>query len=365
MSVDVAQKDITQMEIPDFIRTGFEARASDVFIKAGSPPSMRVAGKIRAIERLPALTPADTKRLCYNCLSHEQISRFEHHPELDLAFTVEPVARVRANIYMERQQVAGVFRIIPLNIYTLEQLGMPPILAEMCKSRQGLILITGPTGCGKSTTLAAMIDIINRVRRCHIVTIEDPIEFVHADQQAIVSQREVGIDTENFQVALRAVVRESPDVILIGEMRDPETMVVAMQASETGHLVFSTVHTPSAQETLDRIINMFPPHEKAFLSQRLANSLRAIVAQKLVPTVDGNNRVAAVEIMVCTPTIAKLIEDGHFGEIYHAIAEGGFWGMQTMNQCLLKYVKEGVITEEVALDYAGIATELRQMLRRA
>jgi len=272
---------------------------------------------------------------------------------------------VRANIYMERQHVAGVFRIIPIEMYTLDQLGMPPILTDLCKTRQGLILITGPTGSGKSTTLAAMLNIINMTRRCHIVTVEDPIEFVHPDKESIVSQREIGIDTESFQVALRAVVRESPDVILIGEMRDPETMTTALQAGETGHLVFSTVHTPSAAETLDRVINMFPPHEKAHLSQRMANSLRACVAQKLVPTVDGNARVAAVEIMVCTPTVSKLIEDGHFGEIYHAIGEGGFWGMQTMNQCLAKYVKEGVITEDTALNYAGVLSELRQMLRRS
>jgi twitching motility protein PilT len=357
--------DINSMEISDFIRLGFDQRASDIFIKPGSPPSMRVAGRIRKMDEYPSLTEADSRRLCYNILSHEQISRFEHHPELDVAFTVEPIARVRSNIYLERQQVAGVFRIIPIEKLSLEELGMPPVLAELCKTRQGMILVTGPTGCGKSTTLAAMVDVINKSRQCHIVTIEDPIEFVHQDYDSIVSQREVGIDTESFQVALRAVVRESPDVILIGEMRDPETMVVALQAGETGHLVFSTVHTPSAGETLDRIINMFPPHEKDFLAMRLATSLRAIIAQKLVPTVDGNSRVAAVEIMICTPTISKLIEDTHFGEIYHAISEGNFWGMQTMNQCLVKYVQEGVVTEEMALNYAGILTELRQMLRRA
>jgi twitching motility protein PilT len=268
MSVKTGTHNIDEMEVSDFVRIGFESRASDVFVKAGSPPAIRVAGKVRKLEDYADLTEADTQRLCYNCLSHEQISRFEHHPELDLAFTVEPVARVRANIYMERQKVAGVFRIIPLEMYKLEDLGMPSILRELCKTRQGLILVTGPTGCGKSTTLAAMLDVINHTRKSHIVTIEDPIEFVHEDQMSIVSQREVGIDTESFQVALRAVVRESPDIILIGEMRDPETMTVAMQASETGHLVFSTVHTPSAAETLDRIINMFPPHEKAFVSCR-------------------------------------------------------------------------------------------------
>jgi twitching motility protein PilT len=241
---------------------------------------------------------------------------------------------------------------------------MPPAVAELAKQRQGLVLVTGPTGCGKSTTLAAMIDLINETRRCHIVTIEDPIEFVHPDKKAIVSQREVGIDTDSFSDALKYVVRESPDVILIGEMRDIETMHVALQAAETGHLVFSTVHTPSAAETMDRIINMFPPHDKPQICMRLSNSLRGIISQKLVPLKDGSGRIAAVEVMISTPTIAKLIEEGRVGQIYSAIEEGQFWGMQTMNQCLYKYYKQGLITEEDALAYAGNLTELRQMLRR-
>jgi twitching motility protein PilT len=227
-----------------------------------------------------------------------------------------------------------------------------------------LILVTGPTGSGKTTSLAAMIDVINQQRKAHIVTIEDPLEFVHQDKLSYLSQREIGIDTEDFAPALRAVVREAPDVILIGEMRDTATMSVAMQAGETGHLVFSTVHTASAYETMDRIVNMFPPHEKNHLCQRLAGSLRAIVAQKLVPRADGNGRVVANEILICTPTVSKAIEDGHFGDLYHMMNEGGFWGMQTMNQALVRYVKAGVVAEQVAMNYAGIASELKQMLRR-
>jgi len=307
--------------------------------------------------------------LCFSHMSHEQVAKFEHRLAIDLAFTVEGVCRIRANVYMQRQTVAGVFRLIPLQHWKLEELWpeepeIARVLAGLTQYRQGLVLVTGPTGSGKSTTLAAMIDLINETRRGHIVTIEDPIEFVHQDKLCIVSQREVGIDTESFIDAMRSVVRESPDIILIGEMRDVETMHACMQAAETGHLVFSTVHTPSAYETMDRIVNMFPPDEKKHILQRLANTLRGIVAQKLVPRAGGQGRIAAVEIMINTPTVEKMIEDGHIGEIYHAIREGEHWGMRTMNQCLYRYVQKQLITPEEALNYAGIHSELRQMLRR-
>jgi twitching motility protein PilT len=297
-------------------------------------------------------------------MTEKQLRHFEDQHEMDLGFQVGDICRVRANIYKQRGTWAIVCRIIPLKIKGLEELGLPPVLSELTKQRLGLILVTGPTGSGKTTTLAALLDMINENRPCHIVTIEDPLEFTHRDKMAYVSQREVGIDTEDFQPALRAVVREAPDVILIGEMRDATTMHTAMQAGETGHLVFSTVHTSSAYETMDRIVNMFPPHEKQHLCQRLANSLRAIVAQKLVPRADGNGRVAAIEVLVCTPTVSKAIEDGAFSDLYHHMNEGSFWGMQTMNQSLVKYVKAGIITEQTAMNYAGVASELKQMLRR-
>jgi twitching motility protein PilT len=209
-----------------------------------------------------------------------------------------------------------------------------------------------------------LIDIINQKRPCHIVTVEDPLEVIHADKKAYVSQREVHLDTEDFQPALRAVLREAPDVILIGEMRDVATMGVALQAGETGHLVFSTVHTASAYETMDRVINMFPPHEKDHMCQRMANSIRAIICQKLVARSDGKGRVAALEILICTPTVSTAIEDGAFSDLYHHMNEGTFWGMQTMNQSLLRYVKAGLISEQVAMQNAGVASELKQMLRR-
>jgi twitching motility protein PilT len=255
-------------------------------------------------------------------------------------------------------------RIVPLKIKTLQELGLPEILESLTDHKTGLILVTGPTGSGKTTTLGALIDIINQKRPCHIVTVEDPLEVIHADKKAYVSQREVHLDTEDFQPALRAVLREAPDVILIGEMRDVATMGVALQAGETGHLVFSTVHTASAYETMDRVINMFPPHEKDHMCQRMANSLRAIICQKLVARSDGKGRVAALEILICTPTVSKAIEDGAFSDLYHHMNEGTFWGMQTMNQSLLRYVKAGLISEQVAMQNAGVASELKQMLRR-
>ncbi len=356
---------VNTVTVPELLEIGFHEKASDVCIKVGAPPTMR---QYSVFKPLPGewdiMTAENAKRLIYGILSEKQIQKFEETLEMDLAIEVPHVCRVRVNVYWQRGTPACVMRIIPLKILSIEELGLPPVLREFTKHRLGLVLVTGPTGSGKTTTLAAMLDLINDSRQCHIVTIEDPLEFVHPDKMAYVSQREVHIDTKEFQPALRAVVREAPDVILIGEMRDPETMNTALQAGETGHLVFSTVHTASAYETMDRVINMFPPHEKPFLCQRMAGSLRGIVAQKLIPRADGQGRVVAQEILVCTPTVSKAIEDGHFSDLYHMMNEGAFWGMQTMNQSLVKYVKAGIITEEVAMHYAGVPSELKQMFRR-
>lgn len=352
------------MELKELAARAAEVKASDIFLKAGSPPMMRLDGKIRNLDDYPELTAQDTEAMAYSIMSHEQIGRFERRHELDLAFTIEGIARFRANVYQQRGTVGIVLRVIPLDIYSLEQLGMPEVLGTLAMQRQGLILVTGPTGCGKSTTLAAMIDLINSSRRCNVVTIEDPIEFVHPDKKAIINQREISIDTDSFTDALKYVVRQSPDVILIGEMRDVETMNVALAAAETGHLVFSTVHTCSAPETMDRIMNMFPPHDKPQVCMRMSVSLKGIISQKLIPRIDRPGRIAAVEIMVANPTVSKLIEEGRSGQLYQAIAEGDFWGMQTMNQCLAKYFKAGYISEEEAHANAGNLTELKQMLRR-
>jgi len=351
------------MELEQLCRFAVDSAASDLFIKAYAPPSLRVHGRIVPTD-LPAMSPDDTKELADSVMTEQQIERFDEYHELDLAFTLGDVARFRCNVYMQRGTHGMVLRIVPLEIRSVEDLGLPKTLEDLTKPKQGLVLVTGPTGCGKSTTLAAMIDAINGARHCNIVTIEDPIEFVHADRLAIVNQREVGIDTDSFYDAMKYVVRESPDVILIGEMRDAETMRVALSASETGHLVFSTVHTTSAADTVERIVSIFPPHEKQQICLRLANSLLGIVSQKLVPRADGTGRVPSVEVMMNTPTVAKLIEEGRSSQVYAAINEGGYWGMQTMNQSLVKFWRAGVITEDDALVYAGNLTELKQMLRR-
>lgn len=351
------------MDLKDLARLAAEKKASDLFIKEGSCPSLRVDGRIQNAD-FPSLTADETRELAYSIMTPEQIGRFERRHELDLAFTIEGISRFRVNIYQQRGSVGMVLRLIPLDIYNLEQLGIPEVVSDICKQRQGLILVTGPTGSGKSTTLAAMIDLINETRCCNIVTVEDPIEFVHKDKKGIVNQREIGIDTDSFTDALKYVVRQSPDVILIGEMRDVETMNVALAASETGHLVLSTIHTTSAAETIDRIINMFPPHDKPQICLRMSISLKGIVSQKLLPKADGVGRIAAVEIMIANPTTSKLVEEGRSAQIYQAISEGGFWGMQTMNQCLCNYYKEGLITEEEAHANAGNLTELKQMMRR-
>ncbi len=351
------------MELEQLCRFAVESRASDLFIKSGSPPSLRVHGRIIPTD-LPSLEPEDTARLANSIMTDEQIEAFKQYHELDLAFTLENTARFRCNIYYQRGAYAMVLRIVPLEIKGIDDLGLPKTLEDLVKHKQGLILVTGPTGCGKSTTLAAMIDLINRTRQTNVITIEDPIEFIHPDKNSILSQREVGIDTESFYDAMKYVVRESPDVILIGEMRDAETMRVALAASETGHLVFSTVHTTSAADTVERIVSIFPPHEKQQICLRMSGSLLGIVSQKLVPRSDGTGRVVAVEVMINTPTVAKLIEEGRTSQIYGAMNEGGYWGMQTMNQSLIKYWRAGVISEEDAMVFAGNTTELRQMLRR-
>ncbi len=356
---------LDNMTMHDLIKMTAEANASDLMIKADQVPMTKKYDSVKMLHPdLPILTPETTARMLLSLMTDRQRHIFEETLEMDLGFTVPGICRVRCNVFWQKGSIASVSRVVPLKIKTLEELGLPPILGELTHAQTGLILVTGPTGSGKTTTLAAMLDIINTERPCNLVTIEDPLEFVHKDKMSFVTQREVGIDTLEFQPAMRASLRQAPDVILIGEMRDTTTMGIALQAGETGHLVFSTVHTSSAYETMDRVINMFPPHEKGHMCQRMGNSLRAIIAQKLIPRDDGEGRVAALEILICTPTVSKAIEDGHFSDLYHLMNEGSFWGMQTMNQSLLRYVKAGVINEATALRNAGVASELKQMLRR-
>ncbi len=355
------------MDFDRVVRVAVENNASDIFFKEANRPLLKVRGRIAPLD-LPALTAEDTKQVAYDMMSEEQIKAFERTHEMDMGITIPGLVRFRVNIHQQRGSIGIVLRLIPLEVPTLDDVhlheGAVNALRELCRRAQGLILVTGPTGCGKSTTLAAMLNEINEKRACHLVTIEDPLEFVHRDKRGIVTQREVGIDTDSFLAALKTVLRQAPDIILIGEMRDVETMHAAMQAAETGHLVFSTVHTRSSAETIERVINMFPPHEKAQISLRMSQSLQGVVSQRLIPTADASGRVPAMEIMVVTPTIQKYIEEARISEMYDAISEGGFWGMQTTNQALDRLFRQGVITEEMALANAGNLTELRQMLRR-
>lgn len=355
------------VELDDMIRYAAERDASDLFIRGNAAPAIRQHGRVEPTP-YPILTPEEAQSLAFSKMNERQTAQFEQHHEMDLAFTVGGVTRIRMNIYLQRGVVSSVLRLIPIKMRTLEELGVPPRAKEFVQHRNGLVLVTGPTGCGKTTTLAAMIDLLNESRRVHIVTVEDPIEFIHPDKQAIISQREIGIDTEDFGQALKHVLRQAPDIILIGEMRDIETMNVALQAAETGHLVFATVHTASAAETLDRISNMFPPHERPMLWLRLSVSLRGVLSQKLLPRADGTGRVCAVELMEVTPTIVKMVEEGKSDDMYAAIRQAGnesYWGMQTMNQCLLRLYKAGIITDQEALSNAGNYSELRQMIRMA
>ncbi len=357
-----------ELDLDKMILESFQQSASDLFVKSEGLPSIRKHGRVAPLEGYPVLTAEQVHDLVYSKMTPRQQAVFEQHHEMDLAFSVGPELRIRMNIYNQRGTCATVCRLIPTKIRALDELGVPPKVKDFTTHRNGLVLITGPTGSGKTTTLAAMIDLINKTRKVNIITIEDPIEFVHKDQEAIVSQREIGLDTDNFGQALRHVLRQAPDIILIGEMRDLETMNIALQAAETGHLVFATVHTSSAAETLDRISNMFAPHERPMLWLRMSTTLRGVVSQKLLPRSDGKGRVAAIEVMDVTPTIQKMLEDGKSDDIYSAIRQAGqeeYWGMQTMNQCLLRYYKAGIITEQDALSSAGQFTELKQMMRMA
>ncbi len=344
-----------------------ERGASDLFLKSGSPPAIKRVGRIESLGG-PPLSDEDTRRLAHTHVTPEQASQFEANRELNLSFTVPGISRIRQNVYIQRNSIATTCRLIPLKVKTMDELGVrSQAIRGLTDSRNGMVLVTGPTGSGKTTTLAAMIDHMNSTRPVNIITIEDPIEYVHTDQQAIISQREVGIDTHSFHEALKQVLRQTPDVILIGEMRDLDTLNVALQAAETGHLVFATLHTSSAAETLDRISNMYPPHERQLLWLRLSVSLRGVVSQKLVRTADGTGRVVAQEIMVATPTISKQLADGRSDDIYTAIRHDGqekFWGMQTMNQCLAELFANGTISEVDAIENAGNLSELKQMLRR-
>ena len=348
----------------ELLRTLIEKGGSDLHLTAGSPPQVRVDGVLVPLEA-PPLSGADAKQLCYSVLTDAQKQRFEENNELDVSFGVKGLSRFRTNLFVQRGTVGGAIRVIPHEIYSFEQLGLPPIIATLAEKPRGLVLVTGPTGSGKSTTLASMIDKINEERHEHIVTVEDPIEFVHRHKKCIVNQREVGADTQTFAAALKHVLRQDPDVVLIGEMRDLETIEAALTISETGHLAFATLHTNSAVQTINRIIDVFPPHQQAQIRAQLSFVLEGVVCQQLLPKATGGGRCMAMEVMIPNDAIRNLIREDKVHQIYSMMQTGqSKFGMQTMNQSLLDLYRRRLVTYEQAVRRSGIPDEMREMLAR-
>ncbi len=350
-------------DIDSALRTLVEREGSDLHVKVDSPPVARMHGELIPLEGFGTLSAEDTEGAFRSLAEARSVAEFEEAGEADFSYALEGVSRYRVNVFKQRGAVSIVCRAIPFRIRSVEDLGLPPIVTSLAEENRGIILVTGTTGSGKSTTLAAMIDHINRTKPHHIITLEDPIEYLHQDKRSIVNQREVGSDTESFGRAMRRVLRQDPDVILVGEMRDEETVRTALSAAETGHLVLSTVHTLDATETINRIVDFFPPHLQQQARVMLASTLRGAIAQRLVPDITGEGRVPASEIMVVTGRIQDLIlNPEETGRITEVIAEGEYYGMRTFDQSLLGYAMEGRISEETALDYASNPHDFKLML---
>ncbi|WP_029915703.1 type IV pilus twitching motility protein PilT [Pelobacter seleniigenes] len=339
------------MNLNDILAMALKSNTSDIHIKAGLPPVFRIDGNLRPLPKAPRLTSEAVRSMCEALMNDRQRAKFEEYCEVDLAYGVPGLGRFRVNVFMQRNSVSAVFRAIPFKVATLDDLTMPPVLKKIAQEQRGLVLVTGATGTGKSTTLAAMIDHINSNRTAHIVTVEDPIEYLHRDRKCIINQREVGFDTVGFAPALKSALRQDPDVILVGEMRDLETAETALAAAETGHLVLSTLHTIDAPETISRIISMFPPHQQRHIRLQLANVLKGVISQRLIPRIEGQGRVAAVEVMISTARVRELIDDREkTSQLRDAIAQGyTTYGMQTFDQALMDLVKRKVISYEEAL----------------
>lgn len=351
------------LDVNEILTEAMELGASDLHMTVGVPPIVRINGALQRLD-YPRLTPDDTKEIIYGILTQRQREKFEEEMELDFSYSVPGKARFRTNAYFQRNSIGAAFRLIPARIRTLKELGLPLILGTFAERPRGFILITGPTGSGKSTTLASIIDIVNSARQEHIITIEDPIEFLHRHKRCMVNQREVGSDTKSFSEALKHSLREDPDVILVGEMRDLETISTALTAAETGHLVFSTLHTQDTPQTIDRIIDVFPPSQQQQVRIQLAGTLQGIVTQQLLPKKDGTGRVVACEILVTTPAVRNLIREAKVHQIYSVIQTGGEYGMKTMDQALAELYKAGKITYETALSRAASEEELRRLIGR-
>src|SRR3954467_502825 len=355
----------TTHSIDQLLALMVEQDASDLHIAAGSPPVIRVNGQLERVPETPEMLPEQTHSLVYRILSTEQQKLFETRRQLDFSYSIPGLARFRVNAYFQRSNVGAAFRLIPTRIRTLQQLGMPERLYELAGKPRGLVLVTGPTGSGKSTTLASLIDWINTTRHEHILTIEDPIEFLHQHRSCIINQREIGPDATSFAEALRAALRQDPDVILVGEMRDLETIATALTAAETGHLVFGTLHTQSAPSTIDRIIDVFPAEQQEQIRIQLASTLQGVVTQNLVPTADGLRRTAALEILIPDDAVRNLIRQAKVEQLYSVMQTSTSRGMQTMEQSLADLVRHHVITPEVAFARSSRPDQLRGVLERS
>jgi twitching motility protein PilT len=345
----------------DFLETVIESGASDLHLTSGLPPMMRVHGELRPMKGFRRLEPKDLQELIYSILNQKQRETFEDNLELDVSYALPGRARFRMNVFRQRDALGSVMRLIPFEIKSVDDLGLPPAVKEFSKLRRGLVLVTGITGSGKSTTLAGLIDIINSTRAEHIMTVEDPIEFLHTHKKAIVNQREVGADTHGFAQALRHALRQDPDVILVGEMRDLETIQTALTAAETGHVVFGTLHTQDAPQSVDRVIDVFPPHQQQQIRVQLAGTLAGIVSQQLLATPDGAGRVVAAEVLVATPAVRNLIREGKTHQIYTSMQAGGKFGMQVMDQHLAQLVKGHKVTYENALEHCHHVEEFNRL----
>jgi len=347
------------------LKAMIEKGASDLHITVGTPPQLRIDGKLHPL-RMPPLAGAETKQLCYSVLTDAQKHRFEETNELDLSFSVQKLSRFRANVFVQRGNVAGAFRAIPFQIMDFDDLGLPEVVRQLAERPRGLILVTGPTGSGKSTTLATIIDHVNTTRQEHIMTIEDPIEYLHQHKSCVVNQREVGADTDSFASALKYILRQDPDVVLIGEMRDHETIEAALSVSETGHLCFATLHTNSAAQTINRIVDVFPPYQQSQIRAQLSFVLEGVLCQALLPRANGPGRAMALEIMIPNSAIRNLIREDKVHQIYSAMQMGqDKFGMQTMNQSLATLCSRRIISLDHAIARSPDADELRKLIAQA
>jgi twitching motility protein PilT len=354
----------TTYTIDDLLETMVALGASDLHVTVGSHPVIRLNGSLERLDQFPRLSADDTQRLLYRILSTEQQKHLEINRQIDVSYSIPGLARFRVNVYFQRESLGAAFRMIPAELKTLEDLGLPTQLHELSKKPRGLVLVTGPTGSGKSTTLAAVVDEINRTRDDHIMTIEDPIEFLHRHKRCLVNQREIGPDAISFADALRGALRQDPDVILLGEMRDLETISTAITAAETGHLVFATLHTQDAPSTIDRLIDVFPAAQQEQIRVQLAATLQGVVTQTLLPTVDGKGRVAALEILLPDDAVRNLIRQAKVEQIYSVMQTNTGRGMQTLEQALVDLVTRGIVTQEVAMARSSRPDQLLGLLQR-